>query len=158
MYALTHNQKLVSAVGALYLIFGLLLIGTALLGGGDRPIDLVARACAVMLGGITTAAGFMLWHGNPYGGPVAAFVTALQIPLFGTPSLYYLFVAGPYLNLIVSGEGGDIQFGATAVVRLGRAGIYSFGINVVALAMLFWLISYIRAQADSAEDEVVSSL
>ena len=149
MNLLTHNQKLVSAIGALYIIFGLLLAGFALLGGGTTALLLVVRFAALLLGGATLVSGLMLWRGNPDGGVVAAFVTALQVPMFATPSLVYFFVAGPYLNLLVGSGGAETQFGATAVLRLGRAdsGVYSFGINVVALAMLIWFIAYIRAQS-----------
>ncbi len=150
----SHNDKLIPAVGALYIIFGILLVGASILSGlPPSALHFIVRGAAVLLGGATLAAGLMLWRGNPDGGIIAAFVTALQVPIIATPSVFYHFVAGPFFNLLVGTNGAQTQFGASMDLTLGRASAdsYTFGINVVALSLLIWFVSYVKSQSSVDE-------
>ena len=155
MKHLTHKlNKLIAAFeiigGAIGIVMGVLPLFR--LEGIQGPTGEVVAYFAICLGfaalyGVSLYAGVELWKEKRIGYTLSIFSQALQVPMFASSYVIYNFFSAISLSVLVSEFGPSIKFLIGNSFSLGfvRPDVpLAFGLNLVALAILVYLVHKLR--------------
>lgn len=122
----------------------------------EGPTSEVVAYFAICIGfallyALSLYAGIELWKEKRIGYKLSIFSQAIQVPLFASSYVIYNFFSAISLSVLFSEFGPSIKFLIGNSFSLGfvRPDVpFAFGINLVALAILIYLVHGLRKKVD----------
>ncbi len=156
---MTHKMnKLIAAFEIIGGVIGIVMGVMPLfkLEGVQGPTGEVVAYFAICLGfallyALSLYAGIELWKEKRVGYKLSIFSQALQVPMFASSYVIYNFFSAISLSVLISELGPSIKFLIGNSFSLGfvRPDVpFAFGINLVALAILIYLVHSLRKKVD----------
>jgi len=142
-----RSSKSAKALAVLLVLGGVVGIGVALLAGYQLAQAHWAygllMALLVALFAWSAVTGVRLWRGDPRGWKWAVILFAAQIPVLTIPGFTYEYFTGLAVKVLGGDVDGALTFGIGAGANVfvgGAAPGLAYGVNLVAVAALAWLL------------------
>ncbi|HUF71540.1 MAG TPA: hypothetical protein VMR74_01445 [Gammaproteobacteria bacterium] len=141
------GSKSAKALAVLLMLGGVVGIGIALFAGYQLAQAHWAygllMALLLALFAWSALTGVRLWRDDPRGWKWAIILFAAQIPVLAIPGLTYEYFTGIAVKVLGGGVEGPLSFGIGAGANIfvgGAAPELAYGVNLVAVAALAWLL------------------